>query len=173
MSLDVTLTVATPVKKKRGSGIFIREDGANKEISEEEWYARFPDRVPYVVGKAQELDSAASQSTGRVAQVAPTMKEEETTEAYSANITHNLGRMAKACGIYEMVWRPEDCGITQASQLIEPLKLAIAKLKADPVHFKQYNPKNKWGDYDAFLGFLERYLQACCDEPNASVSVSR
>lgn len=33
---------------------------------------------------------------------------------YSRNITHNLGRMAQAAGIYECLWRPEEHGITHA-----------------------------------------------------------
>ena len=44
MSLDVWLTVDEPIVKPASSGIFIRENGANKEISVDEWNARFPDR---------------------------------------------------------------------------------------------------------------------------------
>lgn len=32
-------------------------------------------------------------------------------EGYSANITHNLGAMAEAAGIYLALWRPEEIGI--------------------------------------------------------------
>ena len=34
--------------------------------------------------------------------------------AYSANITHNLGKMAEEAGIYKHLWRPEEIGITKA-----------------------------------------------------------
>ena len=34
---------------------------------------------------------------------------------YSDNITHNLARMAEASGVYDIVWRPEEHGITTAA----------------------------------------------------------
>lgn len=95
------------------------------------------------------------------------------TEIYSANITHNLNRMAKEAGIYEYLWRPDEIGVTKAEQLIEPLTVGLKTLKSDPVRFKQFNPGNGWGDYDALVGFVERYLSACSENPDASVSVSR
>lgn len=112
MSLDVYLTVQSPVTKAIGSGIFIRDkkSGGNKEISREEWERRFPGETPFTV------------------QPQPEEETEETIKFFSGNITHNLGSMAKACDIYDPLWRPDECGITQASQLIEPLELAIAKL---------------------------------------------
>src|SRR3990172_2778745 len=56
------------------------------------------------------------------------------TELYSANITHNLGKMAKEAGIYEHLWRPDELGIWNAGELILPLADGLAKLKADPEH---------------------------------------
>lgn len=35
-----------PTRDGRGSGIFVRENGATVEISESEWALRYPDRVP-------------------------------------------------------------------------------------------------------------------------------
>jgi hypothetical protein len=95
------------------------------------------------------------------------------TEVYWANITHNLNTMAEAAGIYKHLWRPEEVGITKAQQLIEPLREAIAKMKADPEKFKQYDADNGWGTYKDFLPWLEKYLGACQEHPEADVSVSR
>ncbi len=92
---------------------------------------------------------------------------------YSANITHNLGVMAEAAGIYKHVWRPEELAIYTASELIEPLRAGIAKMKADPEKFKAHNSPNGWGLYENFLPWLERYLEACEMYPGAHVSVSR
>jgi hypothetical protein len=39
-------------------------------------------------------------------------------EVYSDNITHNLGEMADAAGIYKALWRPEEIGITKAAELV-------------------------------------------------------
>ena len=35
---------------------------------------------------------------------------------YEGNITHNLNRMAEACGIYMELWRPEEIGVIKAEQ---------------------------------------------------------
>lgn len=95
------------------------------------------------------------------------------TEVYWANITHNLNTMAMEAGIYQALWRPEEIGITRAEQLIEPLTEGLNKLKADPDHFKQYNSPNGWGMYENFVPFVEKYLQACKENPDSEVSVSR
>jgi hypothetical protein len=95
------------------------------------------------------------------------------TEVYWANITHNLGKMAAEAGIYAYLWRPDELKITKASELIEPLEEGLAKMKADPAKYKQFNAPNGWGIYDHFVPWIERYLQACRDNPDASVRVSR
>jgi hypothetical protein len=55
---------------------------------------------------------------------------------HEQNITHNLGGMASEAGIYGFLWRPEENGITTASQLIEPLERAITEMEADPPRFQ-------------------------------------
>ena len=95
------------------------------------------------------------------------------TEVYSANITHNLGKMADEAGIYDVLWRPDENGITTAGQLIEPLRAGLERLKADPGHYQQFNAKNGWGLYEHFVPWLEKYLAACQEHPDALVSVSR
>ena len=80
---------------------------------------------------------------------------------YSANITHNLNRMAEEAGIYQHLWRPEEVAITHARQLIEPLRAGIALMKADPERFIAFEPANGWGRYIHFVPWLERYLAAC------------
>lgn len=94
-------------------------------------------------------------------------------EVYSANITHNLIGMAQEAGIYGIVWRPEESGITTARQLVEPLRKAIADMKADPERFKKFDASNGWGTYVDFVPWLEKYLQACEHTPDARVSVTR
>jgi hypothetical protein len=96
-----------------------------------------------------------------------------TNEVYWANITHNLGKMAEAAGIYEVLWRPEEFDIKTASELIEPLEKGLADLKARPEHFEQFNSPNFWGLYKHFVPFVEKYLAACKEYPDAEVRVSR
>lgn len=95
------------------------------------------------------------------------------TTVYESNITHNLTDMAKEAGIYMHLWRPEEIGITNASQLIEPLKAGIALLKSDPKRFRKFNSPNGWGMYEHFVPFVEDYLAASERNPDAKVSVSR
>jgi hypothetical protein len=91
---------------------------------------------------------------------------------YDANITHNLGRMAREAGIYDCLWHPSEAGITKASQLIEPLRAGLALLKSDPARFEAFNAPNGWGLYKHFVPFVERYLAACEENPDADVEAS-
>lgn len=150
MNLDVYLTLSGAAVPQTGSGIFICENGANVEISREEWNARYPDREPVAV-----------------------MRAEETETVYDANITHNLNTMAGEAGIYAHLWRPDEIGITKAAQLIEPLRRGLVLLNTDPERFKLFNPNNGWGNYDGLCNFVARYLAACEAYPDAEVSVSR
>ena len=95
------------------------------------------------------------------------------TAVYDANITHNLGSMAEAVGIYKHLWRPEELGITKASELIEPLLVGLAKLVSDPDKYKAYNAPNGWGMYEHFVPFVQNYLAACEENPDAEIDVSR
>lgn len=92
---------------------------------------------------------------------------------YDSNITHNLNRMAEEAGIYQYLWRPEELGITKAKELIEPLRQGLARLEADQQHFEKFNAPNGWGLYIHFVPWVKKYLQACEDNPEADVSVSR
>ena len=94
-------------------------------------------------------------------------------EEYSANITHNLNKMADETEIYGILWRPEENGIEKAEQLIEPLRKAIADMKADPPRFEKHNSPNGWGLYKHFLPWLERLLAACEEYPEAAVYAER
>jgi hypothetical protein len=152
MSLDVYLTLQDPVPVPSGSGIFVRDGGQTVEISREEWGERFPDREPVVVRKDDY---------------------HETTEVYSANITHNLGRMAAEADIYQHLWRPDVIGVTKARQLIEPLSIGVSLMKREPDRFIALNPPNGWGSHEVFVPWIERYLAACCEYPDADVSVWR
>lgn len=149
MSLDVYLTLAGS-RRETGSGIFVREDGSAKEITREEWDARFPGREPVVCSP-----------------------EPDSNTVFDQNITHNLGKMAGQAGLYEPLWRPDECGIAKACDLLIPLTDGLAALRADPERFKAFNPSNGWGDYDGLVRFTENYLEACKKYPDADVHVSR
>lgn len=150
MSLDVYLTAETGQNLINEEVIFIRSNGRVQEISYAEWERLYPGREPIL-----------------------TNVENSNNGVFSANITHNLGRMADAAGIYDCCWRPDEHGMTKASQLIEPLQTGIAALRADPAKFKAFNPDNGWGSYEGLLEFAEEYLAACIEYPDADVRASR
>lgn len=95
------------------------------------------------------------------------------TAVYDRNITHNLGEMADKAGIYKHLWRPEEIGITKAHQLIDPLRNGFNELVSKPEYYKEFNPENGWGDYKALVDFVEEYLKACEENPEADVFASR
>lgn len=94
-------------------------------------------------------------------------------EVYSANITHNLTKMAAAAGIYRHLWRPEDLGAQRAGDLVHGLEQGLLMLKSGREHFLQYNAPNLWGTYDDFVPWVENYLNACKAHPAAAVRVYR
>lgn len=94
------------------------------------------------------------------------------TEVYSANITHNLNRMAREAGIYEACWRPEEKDYKYARDIIPILEEGLRKMKEDPDHYKTFNASNGWGSYDNFVPWVERYLNACKENPDAEIHVS-
>ena len=93
-----------------------------------------------------------------------------TPETWSADITHNLNKMAGEAGIYGIVWRPEENDIESAAQLIAPLTTALEEMKTDPKRFKKYDDPEGWGTLEQFLSWLNEYLEACIKYPNATVT---
>jgi hypothetical protein len=94
-------------------------------------------------------------------------------EVASENITHNLNKMAEAAGIYKVLWRPDENGYQLAGDIIPVLEEGLAKLKADPSFYKQFDSPNGWGIYDHFVPFVERVLEHCKGNPEAIIVVSR
>lgn len=94
-------------------------------------------------------------------------------ELYWSNITHYLANMAEEAGIYMHLWRPEEIGITKAGDLIQPLTIGLERMKSNPAHYKAFNPKNGWGNYTGFVNWIEKYLEACKQNPDGIISVSR
>jgi len=118
--------------------------------------------------------------------------EEKEEEVYWANITHNLGGMAKESGIYEALWRPyllkaegkefkdyieesefEDSVEIRAYEIIPLLEKGLEDMKARPEHYKTFDSPNGWGTYVHFVPFIEEYLSACKEFPEAIVEVWR
>lgn len=94
-------------------------------------------------------------------------------EVFWANITHNLGEMAATAGIYYHLWRPSEINITKAKDLIQPLSSALKSMKENPDMYEKFNAKNGWGLYIHFVPWIEKYLEACKENPQSLIRVSR
>ena len=147
MSLDVSLYSKNPISK-RGTGVFIRENGKTKELTIEEVREKYPNAI---------IEE----------------NEFETDCVFDANITHNLGKMADAAGIYYACWRPEEINCKLARDIIPILEKGYEDMKSRPDYFKQFDSPNGWGLYIHFLPWVEKYLEACKTYPDAEISVSR
>lgn len=98
--------------------------------------------------------------------------EDEDDEAgifFSAKITHNLHKMAKAAGIYEPLWRPDENGYIVAGDIVKVLEAGLEELNRDPDKYKGYNPENGFGNYDGFVSFVTRLLKSCKEHPDAKI----
>lgn len=96
----------------------------------------------------------------------------EREELFEANITNNLYKMADEAGISQCLFNPEEVGIIKAYQVIAPLTHGLTKMKLNPEKYKAFDSTNGWGTYDQFIPWIERYLCACEEYPNAVISVS-
>jgi hypothetical protein len=91
-------------------------------------------------------------------------------ELYSANITHNLNKMAMEAGIYKCLWRPNELWENPtADKLIPILEEGLENLKSNPKHFKKFDASNGWGTYKDFVPFVEEVLNACKEHPKSKV----
>jgi len=151
MSLDVWLKIEGEAElSEPRQVIYIRENGQNREISQDEWHTRFPCRQPCV--------AQVRGGNGIV---------------FSYNITHNLNTMALEANLYDAMWHPELIGATHAIELIVPLAMGLVELLADADRFRQFNPSNGWGTYENLVKFTKEYLEACVEWPTATIGVSR
>lgn len=99
--------------------------------------------------------------------------------AYTSNITHNLSEMAanvvleNGMTLADVLWHPEDYNFKFAEDISEMLDEAYNILLSNPYHYRQFNPVNGWGDYDGLVAFVYNYRNACWDNPEAEIMVSR
>ena len=94
-------------------------------------------------------------------------------EVFEQNITHNLVPMAKAAGLYECLWRPDEQGWDTACSLVAPMREGLCVLVANRAHMETHDPENGWGEWINLVDFASRYLDACNEWPDAAVRVCR
>ena len=101
------------------------------------------------------------------------------TEVYSSNITHNLGKMANQVllsnghTLYQVLWRPDEHGWKFARDIDDMLDEGWNILLSNPEKFRAFNPENGWGSYEGLCNFVYNYRNACLENPDAEIGVSR
>ena len=148
MSLWIHLEIdVSPLLPFTSSGILVRKNGQTVEITEEEWDRNYPGVTPYVI-----------------------QTEPHTMTVWELNVTHNLVPMARALGVYEAIWCPEDIGCSQAWGILPMLRDAYHTLRADREDYRSYEPGNGWGTVEGMIDVLSDYLRACVQWPHATIS---
>lgn len=94
-------------------------------------------------------------------------------EVFSENCTHNLGPMAKAAGLYQVLWAPDEIGLEKARSAIPILRAGIRSLEDGEAHFQSLSPPNGWGDHRGFLKFVRSVLAACEEYPDAKIRIRK
>lgn len=100
-------------------------------------------------------------------------------EYWSANITHNLCKMARqipvgSTSLYMVVWRPEEIfKSTTTNVMLIFLVKGINYMISHRKELLPFEPDNGWGTYDVFLKFLLDYKNACEDNPDCLIEVCR
>lgn len=107
------------------------------------------------------------------------------------NLTHNLGAMAKAAGVYEALWRPylltnpptfanydeereyEEATTVRAIDLIPYLTEGLLNLLSNSSEFSKLNPSNGWGSYEVLVQQLCKYIAVCHEHPTLIVKPCR
>lgn len=111
---------------------------------------------------------------------------------FEKNITHNLGEMAQAFGLYEAIWRPyrllpgykkempydqerkfEEGNIVYANMIIDHIKNGLTSLVLNPSEAKTYNPDNGWGSYEGLVTFTIEYLENLENYPESAIFTCR
>ena len=98
---------------------------------------------------------------------------------FYSNITHNLSKMASevklsnGMTLYQVLWRPDESDFKYARDIADLLEEGWNILMADPEHFKKFNPENGWGSYNGLEKFVYKYRNACWNNPDAELRISR
>lgn len=92
------------------------------------------------------------------------------TTVFDGNITHNLVPMWEEAGCYEALY---DSSGKKARSILPKLKRALKAIQADPDKYKVLEPANGWGTYESAINFLEKVIEACKNNPNGELYISK
>ena len=140
MGLDLSISCNKTFIKKT-TGVFIRENGMNKELKTiEEVKKYFPNSD---ISHIKEY-------------------EYESNNVFDKHITHNLWKMASKVvskennTLYYLLWRPEEIGFTIINEsYIKNIKECLDYLIEKRKELEKYNPPNGFGSYESLYEFVK------------------
>lgn len=108
---------------------------------------------------------------------------EENTELceciHIANITHNMGEMARhvpvsdTLTLYNILWRPDESNLKTTDDIMEYVTMGLKFMREHFSELLQYNPDNGWGSYEGLVTFTKRVLGACLLYPRCLIEANR
>lgn len=96
-----------------------------------------------------------------------------------ANITHNLGEMARhipvsdTLTLYNVLWRPDESGLMTTDDIVDLVAEGVRYMITHKDDLIKYNPDNGWGDYDGLLEFAKQVGNACLFNPCCQIDADR
>lgn len=88
---------------------------------------------------------------------------------YGASLPQSLIPMARAAGLYEVLWTPAQAGIHRAGDLRQPLRSGWGTLRLEEKRCRIVTPAEGWGTYEELVTFVRELLMACQRTPEAVV----
>ncbi len=86
------------------------------------------------------------------------------------NITHNLGKMWSAAGVYNALYN--SAGQT-AKSVLPALWDGLSLMMSDPERFKVYDAPNGWGTYEFAIPWLGQLIAEFEQYPDGIIGVSK
>lgn len=90
---------------------------------------------------------------------------------YGATVPQALAPMARAAGLYEVLWTPEQVAIHVAGDMRQFLRKGWATLRLEEGRCRALAPADGWGTYEQLVQFTRELLMACQRTPEALVRV--
>jgi hypothetical protein len=91
---------------------------------------------------------------------------------FDKDLTANLLTMAREADLEQAIWNPEIIGAFQAGDVLPHLIKGVKELIGDSEKYQQYNPSNGWGTYFTLVVFVQRYIAACLNNPEAQIIIA-
>lgn len=89
---------------------------------------------------------------------------------FSSNMTHNVSSMWDLAGCYDEIYNSQG---RNAKEILPKLEKGLEKMKKFPKAFETLNAENGWGTYENAVKFLEEIIEACKENPNSEISISK